>query len=79
MTRVGSIPTSSARVFMVHSNLKRRALITWEDNGGCLPALDAGGRKFESCFSDFCSVRIMVSTPDFLSGNRGSIPLQSTK
>ena len=24
----------------------------WEDNGGCLPALDAGGRKFESCFSD---------------------------
>ena len=24
----------------------------WEDNGGCLPALDAGGRRFESCFSD---------------------------
>ena len=24
----------------------------WEDNGGCLPALEAGGRKFESCFSD---------------------------
>lgn len=24
----------------------------WEDNGGCLPALDAGGRRFESYFSD---------------------------
>lgn len=24
----------------------------WEDNGGCLSALDAGGRRFESCFSD---------------------------
>ena len=25
-----------------------------------------------------CSVRIVVSTPDFLSGNEGSIPLRST-
>jgi hypothetical protein len=24
----------------------------WEDNGGCLPALDVGGRRFEPCFSD---------------------------
>lgn len=27
-------------------------LQNWKDNGGCLPVLDAGGRKFESCFSD---------------------------
>ena len=26
----------------------------WEDNGGCLPALDAGGRRFEPCFPDKC-------------------------
>lgn len=25
---------------------------SWKDNGGCLPVLDAGGRKFESCFPD---------------------------
>ena len=24
----------------------------WEDNGGCLPALDAGGHRFESYFPD---------------------------
>ena len=27
-------------------------LQSWKDNGGCLPVLDAGGRKFESCFPD---------------------------
>ena len=27
-------------------------LQNWKDNGGCLPVLDAGGRKFESCFPD---------------------------
>ncbi|GAA0188995.1 hypothetical protein GCM10009122_48500 [Fulvivirga kasyanovii] len=27
--------------------------LNWEDNGGSLPALDAGGCRFESCFSDF--------------------------
>ena len=27
----------------------------WKDNGGCLPALDAGGHRFESYFPDeFC-------------------------
>jgi hypothetical protein len=34
----GSIPESTPK--------------NWEDNGGCLPALDAGGRRFESCFPD---------------------------
>lgn len=30
----------------------------WKDNDGCLPALDAGGCRFESCFPDQlpCSV-----------------------
>lgn len=27
-------------------------LQNWKDNGGWLPVLDAGGRKFESCFPD---------------------------
>ena len=27
-------------------------LQNWKDNGGCLPALDAGGHRFESYFPD---------------------------
>ncbi len=43
---------------VVQLSLERSALIDraapdiWEDNGGCLLALDARGRRFESCFSD---------------------------
>ena len=33
---------------------------TWEDNDGCLPALDAGGCRFESCFPDKMPCGVMV-------------------
>ena len=50
----------------------------WKDNGGCLPALDAGGRKFESCFSDKGSISIVVSAFGFLPKNTSSILVWST-
>ena len=34
---------------------KLKWIWNWKDNGGCLPALDAGGHRFESYFPDeFC-------------------------
>lgn len=36
---------------LLNKLIKRYEFIR-EDNGGCLPVLETGGRRFESCFSD---------------------------
>lgn len=36
----------------------------WEDNGGCLPALDAGGRRFESYFPDYAGMAELAYAAD---------------
>lgn len=58
---LGTASSILAQTAKIHGNFSSDCLSeknvevnlqNWKDNGGCLPVLDAGGRKFESCFPD---------------------------
>lgn len=56
--------TATFRVVNTSSILVRSTKNIWEDNGGCLPALDAGGRRFESYFPDYAGMAELAYATD---------------